>query len=250
MPSALPFRLPRVIAHRGASGSAPENTLAAICLAAEQGARWVEVDVMVTRDGHPVIHHDETLERCTDGSGPLLACDLESLSKLDAGAWFDTRFAGERVPTLEALIALLKELGMGLNLELKPLPGWEGPTTRAVAKVLASHWPTRQPLLVSSFSERALANFAARLPGAPRGYLTNVVPPDWRERLADTGCRTLHCQAGPLLQREAVSALKSAGIGVLCYTVNELEDAERLLNWGAAGVFSDHPARLLQRLGP
>ena len=250
MPSALPFRLPRVIGHRGASGSAPENTLAAVRLAAEMGARWVEVDVMVSRDGHPVIHHDDFLGRCTDGSGPLLAHDLAALSRLDAGAWFGERYAGERLPTLEALIALLKELGLGLNLELKPVAGWEGPTARAVAKVLAACWPPRQPLLVSSFSERALSTFAARLPGAPRGYLTTVVPPDWRERLAASSCRTLHCEAGPLLRRESVAALKAAGIGVLCYTVNDPDQAETLLDWGATGVFSDHPERLLPRLGP
>ena len=244
MPPALPFRLPKVIAHRGASGSAPENTLAAVRRAAELGARWVEVDVMVSRDGHPVIHHDHTLERCTDGAGSLLSCDLQSLRKLDAGSWYGDGFSGERIPTLEDLIALVTERGLGLNLELKPVAGWEGPTARAVAKVLAANWPQRHPLLVSSFSERALAAFAARLPGAPRGYLTTVVPPDWRDRLADTGCRTLHCAAGPLLRRETVVALKAAGVAVLAYTVNQLERAEELFDWGVAGVFSDHPERM------
>lgn len=244
MPSALPFRLPKVIAHRGASGSAPENTLAAMRRAAELGARWVEADVMVSRDGQPVIHHDETLERCTDSSGSLLSHDLESLRQLDAGSWYGDGFAGERIPTLEDFIGLVAELGLGVNLELKPVMGWEGPTARAVARVLAAKWPQRQPLLVSSFSERALAAFAARLPGAPRGYLTRVVPPDWRDRLAVTGCRTLHCAAGPLLGRETVAALKAAGVAVLAYTVNQQERAEELFDWGVVGVFTDYPERM------
>src|SRR3990172_9877913 len=91
---------PVVIAHRGASGSCPENTLAAFRRAAALGADMIELDVQLTRDGEVVVIHDWTLDRTTSGTGPVRACSLAELRRLDAGAWFDAAFAGERVPTL------------------------------------------------------------------------------------------------------------------------------------------------------
>jgi glycerophosphoryl diester phosphodiesterase len=96
--------LPRIIAHRGAKANAPENTLVAFKRAYDEGARWVEFDVKLTADGHPVLIHDEMLERTTDGRGEVRTKTLAEIQALDAGSWFAKAFAGERVPTLaEAL---------------------------------------------------------------------------------------------------------------------------------------------------
>ena len=110
--------LPRLIGHRGAKENAPENTLASIREAARQGARWVELDVMLSRDQRPVIIHDDTLDRTTSGTGPVPLRDVADLRALDAGTWFDPRFAGEPLPTLEeaaALKSLDAELLAGSN---------------------------------------------------------------------------------------------------------------------------------------
>src|ERR1700680_1734715 len=100
-----------VVAHRGASGFAPENTLAAFRAAAEMGAGYIETDLQLTRDAHLVAIHDETLERTTDGRGPVSGATLEELRRVDAGSWFrgSRNFAGERIPTIEEVLAFGRE---------------------------------------------------------------------------------------------------------------------------------------------
>lgn len=240
---------PKVIAHRGASGVAPENTLAAIRAAAEQGARWVEVDVAVTADGVPVIHHDDRLERCTNGRGWLLAHSHQELKGLDAGSWFAPRFAGESLPTLEALLALAMDLGIGLNLEIKPLTGWEEPTASAAVKSLQEFGQDKCPLLLSSFSLAALRVAQALLPAVPRAYNAMVVPPDWQERLAAADCVGIHCHCEAKLDPETIRSVNAAGKKILCFTVNDTALARRLLDWGVDGLITDHPGRLIAALG-
>lgn len=239
---------PKVLAHRGASASAPENTLAAVRLAAGQGAGWVEVDVAVTADGTAVIHHDDRLERCTSGSGWLLAHRYEELSVLDAGSWFAPEFAAERIPTLEALLALAVELDIGLNLEIKPLSGWEEPTAAAMIETLKKWWRERCPLLISSFSPISLRVVRERLANVPRAYNAMVVPPDWEQRLEYAGCIGIHCHGEAQLDPGTVASVKSTGKRMLCFTVNDAAQARRLLGWGVDGVITDHPGRMIQAL--
>ncbi len=118
--------LPRIVGHRGAPQMAPENTLASFRAAAAAGAEAVECDVALTFDARPVVIHDTSLERTTDGTGLLAENTLEAVSGLDAGSWFDPSFAGEVVPTLEETIDLLEVLGLGADIELKPDPGPRG----------------------------------------------------------------------------------------------------------------------------
>ena len=112
--------LPPVIGHRGAAGMAPENTLAALRRAHALGCRWVEFDVRLTRDGELILLHDDRLERTTNGCGIARALSLSAIRRFDAGSWFDPAFTEERVPTLAQAIAVLSELGLGANVELKP----------------------------------------------------------------------------------------------------------------------------------
>src|SRR5258708_6429242 len=117
--------LPRVIGHRGACGLAPENTVASFRKAAELGVRWVEFDVHLSADGIPVVIHDDTVNRTTTGRGAVASLSLIELQALDAGTWFEPRFQGEYVPTLEAIVTLLGKLGLGAVVEINPSPATE-----------------------------------------------------------------------------------------------------------------------------
>ena len=119
-------KLPQVIGHRGARAAAPENTLASIRAAKALGCSWVEVDVMLTKDKVPVIHHDNTLNRCTNGGGNLWDYTVAELGQLDAGSNYDEAsgfpaklYPGERIPTLTGLLQCCRNLELGLNLEVK-----------------------------------------------------------------------------------------------------------------------------------
>ena len=116
---------PRLIGHRGAKAVAPENTLASFRKAAEYGADCIEFDVRLCADGVPVIFHDNTLERTSDGVGRAADLDLAALKEFDAGGWFARELFGETIPTLPETIVLCRDLGLGMNIEMKPIPGEE-----------------------------------------------------------------------------------------------------------------------------
>jgi len=240
--------LPRLIGHRGAKESAPENTLASIREAARQGATWVEVDVALTHDGVPVVLHDDTLERTTSGAGPLAGIDLADLQRLDAGSWFDPRFAAERVPTFEALIAVVLDLGLGLNAEIKPTPGRNAETAETALNTLKRRWPGGRPLLVSSFEPECLEVARALAPEIPRGYLLWDPPADWAAVADRVGAATINVEQGRQ-SAASVAEYRATGRPVLAYTVNDALRARTLFGWGVAGVFTDAPGRLAAALG-
>jgi glycerophosphoryl diester phosphodiesterase len=233
--------LPRVIGHRGAAASAPENTLAGLRAAKVLGCRWVEFDVRLTGDGEPVLLHDDRLERTTDGRGKLSVLSLAAVRTHDAGVWFDTSFAGEQVPTLEEALMLLAELGLGANIELKAARDRETATGTVVADLLDRTWPSgAPPLLVSSFQLSALAGARRRAPGIPRGVLFHAVPRSWRALAERFGCVTIHADHRRL-RPTIVSEIRRAGYPLLAYTVNDPKRAKTLFDWGVTSVFSDVP---------
>jgi len=235
---SIDLELPPVIAHRGASGQAPENTLAAIALAVEQGAKWVEIDVNRSSDGQLFVHHDDTLNRCTNGQGYLVAATAKELSALDAGSWFDPRYAGEKLPTLQQVCDLLKPSGTGVNLEIKATPGADFELAQDVCKFLKQQWPQELPVLPSSFSPLVLEEFRRHLPDHPLGLLVSSVPADWQSWMQRYNCTTFHC-AAPFATKELCQATKHAGYPLLCYTVNSIEQARELWDMGVSSIFSD-----------
>ena len=246
--AAVLLDLPRVIGHRGARASAPENTLAGIRRAHAEGASWVEFDVKLTADGHPILMHDETLDRTTDGRGPVAARTLAEVSQLDAGGRFAPGFRGERVPTLGQALDLLASLGMGFNLEIKPCPGREAETAEAALGVLARRWPTNRPVpVISSFKVLSLMAARAASPDLPLGYLTEELAPDWADGVAVLGCRTVHPNWRNLT-RAQVEAVKAAGYPLLVWTVNEPARARELIAWGADSLITDCPALIAAAL--
>lgn len=241
----MDYPLPRWIAHRGGGALAPENTLAGCRLAARLGFRAVEFDVMLSRDGVPVLMHDESLARTTSATGQVPELDWEALARVDAGRPFHRAWAGEPVPRLEAVLALCAELGLAPNVEIKPAAGHEAATGQVVAATVVRHWPADRPLVLSSFSEVALAAAAVVSAGLPRALLVEAVPGDVIDRLGRLGCRALHARAGGLTA-EVVAPLAAAGVPVAAYTVNETGLADRCFALGVSALFTDR----LDRFGP
>ena len=176
------LELPRIIAHRGASGSAPENTIAAFRAAAAAGAKFVEFDSSLTSDARPVVFHDDVLDRTTDGTGLLAETPFETLTHLDAGSWFNATFAGEMVPTLDEVLETLADLGLGFNMEIKPDRGREEETARISLAAVADIWPKDAVApLISSFSRTSVAVAKDVAPDQARSFLFDRRPEDWRE---------------------------------------------------------------------
>jgi len=230
--------LPRIIAHRCGGILAPENTLAGLRMAAAQGCRGVEFDVMLSGDGTPVLIHDETLERTTDGHGRVAETSDAELARLDAGSRHSAQFAGEPLPAFGDAAGLCLALGLWANVEIKPSHGTDAETGRKVAARAAELWSGSQPPLLSSFSLAALEAARAAAPALPRGLLTVAPPADWLATLRRLGCTTLHCSRTHFSAR-LLDEARAASVPLLVYTVNDPEEAQTLLRAGVAAVFTD-----------
>jgi len=239
------LHIPRVIGHRGAKAGAPENTLAGFRQAKREGAAWVEFDVKLTADGEAILMHDDTLDRTTDGHGPVAAAALEDIRRLDAGIRFAPAFRGERVPTLAEALDVLAELDMGFNLEIKPCAGRERATAQVAVEIVRRHWSAARPLpVISSFKPACLTAARDQAPDLPRGYLVEELPERWADDAQRLGCSAVHA-GWRKLSKAQVAAVKAAGFPLLVWTVNELSRARELLAWGADAVISDCPAALV-----
>ena len=229
-----------LIAHRGASAVAPENTIPAVERAAALGARWIETDVRLTADGGLVMVHDATLERTTSGTGPVARTPLEEIRALDAGAWFAPAFAGTRVPELPEFLAAVLDCGLSLQLEFKETAGREEELVAAVVAVLEARWPLgSRGLFLTSFSERCTRLAAAALPAVPRAHAVEFVPRDPVARLAEARCQILHSQA-EVTTPEDCARLTAAGLEWAVATVNDAQTARRFLAAGATSILTDH----------
>lgn len=193
---------------------------------------------MLTADGIPILIHDETLQRTTDGRGRVSAHAWDAISRLDAGRKFHAAWAGEPVPSLADALALCADLGLSANVEIKPAAGYEAETGRVVAQAMPHFWPLGQVLLLSSFSERALAAAAETGCPWPRALLVGAIPGDWQSRLQALGCTALHADAARLSEAR-MAELQAAGVPVAAYTVNSAAQAERCFGLGVAALFTD-----------
>ncbi|MEO0393982.1 MAG: glycerophosphodiester phosphodiesterase family protein [Pseudomonadota bacterium] len=243
MASRLTLTTPLIIGHRGAALHAPENTLAGIREAARQGATMVEFDATITGDTPPavILFHDPTLERTTNGHGILDQTPLSTLRQLDAGQ-------GEQIPTLAEAIALVQELGLLANVEIKVAPGRDRETAEAVMATLANHWPKAGvPPLISSFSVEALEIAKAQQPDWPRGYLFHTPPDDWAKTTARLDPATIHFNAARTTEA-SIEALKTSQKPLISFTVNDPKQALRLFDQGITGVFTDTPQTIIATL--
>jgi glycerophosphoryl diester phosphodiesterase len=226
-----------VLAHRGGGKLAPENTIAALRCGLKHGFRAVEFDVMLARDGMPVVIHDPYLGRTISGAGNVFDYDSHELAHMDAGAWFAPQFKGEGVPLFDAFGAFCHRHGIWMNVEIKPAPDFETVTGQVVAQATAHMAAAGTPLL-SSFSEAALAAAREAAPQLPRALLFDQVPDDWEAR-----ARTLEVVAIHLNHRRIdatlAAAIRAAGFGLFCYTVNSPERARELFAMGVDALCTD-----------
>jgi len=239
MKHLAPWPYPRWVAHRGAGKLAPENTLAAFRQGAALGYRAFECDVKLSADGLPFLLHDDTLDRTTTGQG--LAGDRAwgDLSQLDAGSWHSRQFAGEPLPTLQAIAAFVQRNGCQLNIEIKPTPGLEEQTGRVVAAQADRLWAgAGAPPLLSSFRPDALAGARAAVPALPRALLLDALWPDWFEMAASLRCVAVVTNHR-LMDASLVERLHGAGWRAMVYTVNDADDARRLIALGVDGLITD-----------
>lgn len=228
--------MPLVIAHRGASAYAPENTMPAFVLAAEQGAEMAELDVQRTADGAIVVFHDDTTERWNGMPKPVAEHTLAELQAVD--------IQGARVPTLAEVCAFARERGMQLNVELKQL-GIGAEVVRVVREQRANDL-----VLFSSFMSAALAEAREAAPSMPRGYLmgTRSYRPDirLREGWPFPALRALDCAAWhpawelPLLA-QLIPRVRRAGFQVNVWTVDDPAIMQRLIALGVDGIITDTP---------
>lgn len=241
----------QVVAHRGASADAPENTLAAVDEALAQGTDSIEVDLQRSADGHLVLLHDATLVRTTDvgtvfpdrAAAPVGAFTLAELKRLDAGSWFGPGFAGERVPTLDELLDRTADRA-GLLIELKDPASYPG-IEQQVAERLGA---PRADVVVQSFDHDAMRRFAAAAPDVPAGWLFGSRPTgaqlDAAAAVAD--------QVNPsfrVTDAALVAAVRARGMETGVYTVNSEADMRRMIDAGVHRIITDVPATLRAVLG-
>ncbi len=238
---AIQALLPRVIGHRGAAATAPENTLESIREAKRLGAGGVEFDAKLAADGVPLLMHDDTLERTTSGRGLVATLASRDIRRLDAGLWFAPQWRRVLVPRLEDALRLVVELDLAVNVEIKPCPGREVDTAKAVVATIQRTWPPRRPgLLLSSFSTISLHAAKVAAPDLPRGLLIWEQPADWLDQARALGCVSIHC-ADEYLTPGWAAEIKAQGFGLAVYTVNEPARARVLLGWGVDAIITDRP---------
>ncbi len=249
---------PRIIAHRGASGTAPENTIVAFEKAIEAGADVLEMDVHATSDGHIVVMHDPALGRTTDGSGPISALTLKQVKKLDAGYKFTSDegetfpFRGKKVtvPTLREVAKRFRKVPF--NIEVKEN---ETGNEHAVAKLLKKLGHAEITLLAAE-QDVMMGRLRPAAPEFPTNFCGSEAleffqranQDDWDDYTPPGNALQIPEEYGgiQLLTPELIEAAHSQGVEVHIWTVNEEDDMRRILEMGVDGIMTDHPERLVR----
>jgi glycerophosphoryl diester phosphodiesterase len=242
-----------IIAHRGASHDAPENTVAAIKLAWEQNADAAEFDVYLSKDGEVVVMHDKDTER-TAGVKKLVAdCTLAELRALDVGKWKDPKFSGERVPTLAEMLATVPA-GKKVFVEVKCGPEIVPALLRGLKA--SGLMPEQTPVI--SFNADVIAAVKKGQPDLPAYWLASLKPnkkktppPTAKEAIATAkriNADGLDLQAAPILDKTYAAKVKAAGLRLYVWTVNDVDEARRMVEIGAEGITTDRPAWLREQL--
>lgn len=232
---------PLILAHRGASAHAPENTLAAFELALAQGAHGVELDAKLSADGVVVVIHDATVDRTTNGKGRVSQLTLAALRELDAGSFFSQEFSGEKIPTLAEVFEAIGNRGY-INVELT---NYSTPRDGLADKVcdLVKQFGLEEHILFSSFLPSNLKRTRSLLPNTPRGLLALGGWTGWWARsfgfnFGDYQALHPNLRDTTPQQIARVHRLKRY---INVYTVNLVEDMRRLINWGVDGIITDEP---------
>ncbi len=239
-----------VVGHRGASDLAPENTLAAFKLAWELGADVIEADFYLTADGHIVAHHDKTTKRTAGVDRPVAKQTLAELKKHDVGAWKHARFRGERIPTLQEVLATVPD-GRAIFIEVKA----DAAIVPALAETIRSSDLDRRQVTVIAFDETVIAGMKAMLPKTKALWLTEIKqtrPGIWRptaqqivNKAKKIGADGVDLEAvAEALDEAFIRTLRDAGLEVHVWTVNDAKLARRMIDLGVDGITTDRPGWL------
>lgn len=255
-PAAVTLAMPLVVAHRGASGHAPENTLAAVDAAADLDTEWVEVDVQRSADGELFLMHDTTLERTTDAAerfpdrAPWRVADFtaEEIARLDAGRWFAADFAGEPVPTLADCLDRLAANGQRLLLELKVPERYPGIEKEVLAELASQGWLDEdhpgQRLVVQSFDADALRAVHEQAPEVKLAFLGSPALAKvhaYAEFADQINPSHTDLTAGYVAGVQSVLGPHGAPLEVQTWTVNDAPAVERVAELGVDGIITNHP---------
>jgi glycerophosphoryl diester phosphodiesterase len=232
------------IAHRGASGYAPENTLAAFRRAVAQGVTFIETDLHLTRDAHFIAVHDETVERTTNGQGAVQQMTLAELRRLDAGSWFASEFMGERIPTLEEILEFAKKNDVVFYLELKPNGFWGG--EHALISALRNASEIARCVIIS-FDPAILASLRKIEPTLMTGLLHENGAGQPFEKALEIGARQVVVRSD-LITPNLLQQARKQDLQVVCWTVNSPAHMRMLVSAGVDGIMTDYPDRLLNVL--
>ncbi|MFC7878111.1 glycerophosphodiester phosphodiesterase [Isoptericola sp. NPDC057391] len=236
-------RCPAVVAHRGASADAPQNTLAAFDLAGEVGAAMVELDVHLSADGVPMVIHDGTVDATTDGTGEVRRLGRDELQAFDAGAWFGPEFAGQRIPTLaEVLEVVGHHPGLGVLCEYKGR--WSAEDVAVTMRVLDA--PALEGrLVVQGFDPTTVATLRDVAPQVPRSLLVERPRDDLHALLAELDAAAVSPSAALVADDPGlVAAAHAAGLRVFGWTANDEPTWRTLLDADVDGIITDRPAAL------
>ncbi|WP_138754144.1 glycerophosphodiester phosphodiesterase [Paenibacillus sinopodophylli] len=230
-----------IIAHRGASGEAPENTMAAFQLAEEQGAEGMELDIHLSADGEIIVCHDPTVDRTTNGTGRIEDLTVPELRKLDAGSWFHSKFQAEKLPLLEEVFSVLKPETF-LNIEVK-CPYSELLEKRLMELVV--QYDRLEQVVVSSFEHKTLVKLKKRTPELRIGLLYSANFQSHSLMAASSGVEvySLHPHYEWLGAEDIEEAIRQ-GLRVYPYTINRETDGISLFQAKVSGVITDYPAKI------
>jgi glycerophosphoryl diester phosphodiesterase len=237
-----------VIAHRGFSGQAPENTLASFKKAIESGSDMIELDVRLSKDGQVVVVHDNTIDKTTNGRGKVADYTLKELKQFDAGSWFAPQFSGEQIPTLKEVLESAKGRIL-VNIEIKNESLGQYAVTdladRALREVKKAEMADR--VIFSSFYPSALARIKER---DPRIWVALLYNRSWNylpEITRGNPFSILNLR-NSYLTKDKIAKIHREGMRVNVYTVNSEEEMEQFVGWGIDGIITNHPDRLIKIL--
>ncbi|MHA6259583.1 glycerophosphodiester phosphodiesterase [Sporosarcina sp. CAU 1771] len=231
-----------IYAHRGSSGTHPENTLAAFKEAARLPVYGVEFDVHMTKDGELVIIHDESINRTSNGKGYVKDMTFAELRKFDYGKWFSSDFEGEMIPTLEEVFAVFASTNHHLNIELKSdIFPYEGMAKKVVDLVYTHGLQDR--VVISSFDHETVQLVKQLAPNIETGALFMEVLVSPTAYIRKIPANALHLCLPAALRKSAKEAIEE-GIPVRVFTVNEEKYADLLLQAGIHAIFTDYPEKM------
>ena len=238
----------KLFAHRGVSGEAPENTLAAFKAAAESGAHGIELDVQLSKDGQIVVIHDETIDRTTNGTGYVKDMTSEQLRTYDAGSWFHPSFKGESIPSLEEVLDVVTAHhdSMIINIELKN-DLIDYPQLEEKVLELLNEKGMKEQTIISSFNPESLKKVRELDPDIETGFLFEGIPANILDRIKPLQVNAIHCDAS-FAQSPKGRNVMDMGMPLRVFTINTMEEFQLVKKAGVEVVMTDYPGLFLDYL--